>query len=440
MTGAAIAQSRGRLLLFAGGDFAFNLYWQSVMLYLLFYYTEALGLSLKTASACYAVASVWDGIASFGVGVLTARYCRADRYRQMMAVGALPLGLAFIFAYLPPPVEGTAAIVWIVVGHMAFRTAYAVVNVPYLAMSARISAEPGVRTLVAGGRMLAGTLGAVVVAFGTLPLGARIAGSAGPHAYAGAAMLFALIGTAILILVARDYRDDRLIAAPPPLAYGGHLALWRHRGFVQLSLAMIAMIVAVTMLDKSVLYYFKYRLGDQRAGETALGLMMLVSGLVIPLWLVIARRISLNAVWHIAVGVAAIALTAFIIAPPVTAGRAQTLLVIMQMAIVGLNLAVWALLPEAATAVREGGITGGEALVYGYTALFQRLAIGAGTLLLGFQLDSAHIEGVLGTSPALRLTIAVAPMTLLIVSALILAVPTRSRRSNRRKDGITPNT
>jgi len=34
--------SRTRLTLFAFGDFAFNLYWQSAMLFLLFYYTDAL--------------------------------------------------------------------------------------------------------------------------------------------------------------------------------------------------------------------------------------------------------------------------------------------------------------------------------------------------------------------------------------------------------------
>jgi hypothetical protein len=34
--------SKARLLLFAFGDFAFNLFWQSIMLFLLFYYTDAL--------------------------------------------------------------------------------------------------------------------------------------------------------------------------------------------------------------------------------------------------------------------------------------------------------------------------------------------------------------------------------------------------------------
>ena len=45
------AIARWRLLAYAGGDFAFNLYWQSVMLYLLFYYTEAVHLPLPAAAA-----------------------------------------------------------------------------------------------------------------------------------------------------------------------------------------------------------------------------------------------------------------------------------------------------------------------------------------------------------------------------------------------------
>src|SRR5437764_15300620 len=45
--------SRPRLLLFAFGDFAFNLFWQSIMLFLLFYYTDALNLAIAVAATTY---------------------------------------------------------------------------------------------------------------------------------------------------------------------------------------------------------------------------------------------------------------------------------------------------------------------------------------------------------------------------------------------------
>src|SRR6185369_12805007 len=62
--------SRPRLALFAFGDFAFNLFWQSIMLYLLFYYTDALELPIALAATTYMVASVWDGVANFAAGAL----------------------------------------------------------------------------------------------------------------------------------------------------------------------------------------------------------------------------------------------------------------------------------------------------------------------------------------------------------------------------------
>jgi GPH family glycoside/pentoside/hexuronide:cation symporter len=42
--------SKARLALFAFGDFAFNLFWQSIMLFLLFYYTDALEIPIGVAA------------------------------------------------------------------------------------------------------------------------------------------------------------------------------------------------------------------------------------------------------------------------------------------------------------------------------------------------------------------------------------------------------
>ena len=52
---------------------------------------------------------------------------------------------------------------------------------------------------------------------------------------------------------------------------------------------MMAMIVAITVLNKSVLYYFKYLLNDPDAGQLALASMGIVSGIAIPLWMLLGR-------------------------------------------------------------------------------------------------------------------------------------------------------
>ena len=199
LTGQATRPSKPRLLLFAFGDFAFNLFWQSIMLFLLFYYTDALSLPIGVAATTYMVASIWDGIANFAAGILVDRKHDRFRYGPLLVAGAVPLGLTFVLTYMPPIAHGGWAVASVFAAHLMFRTAYAGVNVPYLAMTARVSADPGDRAFVAGMRMLFGTAAAVAVALTTVPVGRWLTGSSAAQAYFGAAILFAVVGAATSI-------------------------------------------------------------------------------------------------------------------------------------------------------------------------------------------------------------------------------------------------
>ena len=233
-----------QLVAFASADFAFNIYWQSIMLFLLFYYTDALQLPIGIAATTYMVASVWDGFANFVAGVLVDRRRATARYGFLLVAGAVPLGLTFVLTYFPPLVSGAWAIASILGAHLLFRTAYAGVNVPYLAMTARISADPGDRAFVAGARMLFGTAAAVTVALCTVPVGHWLTGASAAQAYFGAAVLFAVVATIILVLVGATYREAAQPRAPLPVDLrSALLSLAGNRAFVALNAAMMAMIV-----------------------------------------------------------------------------------------------------------------------------------------------------------------------------------------------------
>src|SRR5260221_10672362 len=145
------------------------------MLFLLLYYPKALNLPTGVAATTYMIASVWDGIANFPPGTLVDRKPDRFRYGPLLVAGAVPLGPTFVLMYLPPMAKGGWAVASVFVAHLLFRTAYAAVNVPYLAMTARVSSNPGDRAFVAGMRMLFGTAAAVAEARRTV-CGGREAG------------------------------------------------------------------------------------------------------------------------------------------------------------------------------------------------------------------------------------------------------------------------
>ncbi len=423
---AAIA--RWRLPAYAAGDFAFNLYWQSMMLYLLFYYSEAVRLPMAQAALCYAIAMAWDGFASLAVGIWADRHLTPGRYRAMITLGALPLGLSFAMAYAPP-LHGVPVFAWVLTGHLLFRTVYSLVNIPYLALSARLGHNEAERAALAGWRMLAGTLAAVVVAVGTLPLGHALTGSRGPPAYAAAAWVFAAMGTAVLLLAALvvpplPHRDVPLA----PTSWRVLAAAWSNRAFVNLGAAMLAMIVAGTMIDKAVLYYFKYVVGDQQAGELTLGWMMATGAIAIPCWMALGRRLGVATGWFVAIGLCTAALGLFIGGQVVGSMALKAFLVVMQAALVGLSFTLWALLPGVIERGEDQVHISMGAVVYGLFALIQRVGIGLGTLLLGVLLRHIGVDHGTLAGQHLRLAIAALPLGFLLMSAAIMLANPLVRR------------
>jgi len=149
----------GHILTFAAGDFGFNLYWQSLSLYLLFFYTDSVGLTAAAAGLIYMVASIWDGLVDPVVGVLAGRTrSRWGRYRPYLLFGAPPLALAFTLLYFRPPLAGTMLVAAMLGAHLLFRSLYAVVNVPYAALTARITQRADERATISGLRMLFSTV------------------------------------------------------------------------------------------------------------------------------------------------------------------------------------------------------------------------------------------------------------------------------------------
>jgi len=428
--------ARARLVLFAFGDFAFNLYWQSVMLFLLFYYTEAIRLPVETAALTYMVASIWDGIVNLAAGMLVDGRRGSRGYGRWLVLGAVPLGVAFVLAYLPPPFRGWWAAAAVFAGHILFRTAYALVNVPYLAMSARISHDSGDRALIAGLRMLFGTAALEVVTLGTVPIGGWLTGMGGAaQSYFAAAIVFAALGTAILMLVGAYARE---VVAPEqrtrPSLKDCVSSLARNRAFLTLNAACMAMIVAATMLTKSVLYYYKYFFGNEEAGLSALASMGLAGAIAVPAWIFACRILGARTAWFVAAGIAMTMLALFGLFEVRQIAVMHAFLMAMQVALTGFNVAFWAMLPntieygERSTGLRV------EGTVFGLASLLQRIAIGAATGLLGLVFGAigyvANVAQSPGTLEGMRWTVALVPLTFLALSVLFMALNPLTRNAH----------
>jgi GPH family glycoside/pentoside/hexuronide:cation symporter len=389
----SLEPSTWRLIVFASGDFGFNLYWQSASLYLLFYYTEVAGLSVLAAVTIYFAASIWDGVISLIVGLLIDRYADAAVLKRMLVWGAAALGVCFVLAYVDWSAMLPSRAALFLIMHILFRTAYAAVNLPYLSLSARISRARAAQSLLSGLRMLAGIVAAVLVADFTVPLGHWLAHGNQMYSYVSAAAFFGLLATLMIILVGFTYKAG--VPLPPKSQVKVTRALrgaFSNRAFVIFIGAMMAMTVASSTLEKMVLYYFKYNLHNETAGQHALTYMVAASALAIPLWVILCRFVGAAVVWLVASVMSTLMLLGLAVFGVSHAVTLQIDLVVLQCAGSGLNFGLWAMLPEVLDyGMQRSGIWQ-EGVVYGLNALMQRIALGLGTFVMGVSMHSVGFK------------------------------------------------
>ena len=86
------------------GDTAICLYWSGVGLYLLYFYTDVVGISPELAGTIYLIGMMWDALTDPYMGYIAERTrTRWGVYRPYLLFGNIPLALSFILLFWAPP-------------------------------------------------------------------------------------------------------------------------------------------------------------------------------------------------------------------------------------------------------------------------------------------------------------------------------------------------
>jgi len=406
MAGMARSQlGAGRVIGFTIGDFAFNLYWQSISLYLLFFYTDVLRLPPATAGAIYMAALIWDAALDPLVGVLADRTrSRHGRYRPYLLFGAVPLAAAFLLMLAAPAWPAPGAGARTLACHVAFRTLYAAVSVPYAALSARVTRDAADRADITAARMVSAALSAVLVAVATMPIVTALSDGLGPRlAWLAAALGYAVPATLILLLAACAARGLDLPSAQEPAGPPLRDKL-RTTGANTPLLLVLAAVAATsfvnTIFQKSILYYFKYVVGDAHLGGLALGVLALVSVLCVPPWALLARRRGKRLVWLCGLLPYCAGALLWRLADGHGTAALFGALACVAVGQAAYYVSFWAMLADTVEYGEWKTGTRSESLAFGLLVLGQKAALGLGAGALGLLLSRAGYAADQAQAPA----------------------------------------
>ena len=146
---------------FGSGDMAQNLIYQTISIWLLFYYTNVFGLDPGAAALMFLIVRLvdvlWDPLVGTFVDKGNPRW---GKYRSWLILGGIPLvGLAILCFW-----NGfSGSLLYAYITYVGMSMCYTLVNVPYGALNASLTRDTNEITILTSTRMFMANLGALCV-------------------------------------------------------------------------------------------------------------------------------------------------------------------------------------------------------------------------------------------------------------------------------------
>ena len=153
------------------GDTASNFVFQTVILFLTFYYTDVVGLNPVTVGSIFLLVRLIDAVTDPLMGSLADKTrTRWGAYRPYLLWMALPFALISVIAFTTPDTDYNGKLIYAIASYVLLMLMYTAINIPYSALGGVITASPLERVSVQSYRFVFAMLGGLIVSLCTLPM------------------------------------------------------------------------------------------------------------------------------------------------------------------------------------------------------------------------------------------------------------------------------
>ena len=373
------------------GDIAICLYWSGVGLYLLYFYTDVVGISPSLAGLIYGIGMFWDAITDPFMGYVAERTrTRWGVYRPYLLFGNIPLALSFVLLFWVPPFEGTILFFFLLFANILHRTCFTLVSVPFSSLTPRITSDSQERTNLTGFRMLGAQTGTNLMALLAFPIIFWVGGedeSLGFVVLACIAGLTALAIHAATFITVKEPSNDQGIERVGGSLSEAAKAIGKNRPFWLVFSATLIVGITTIFFGNNLIYYTKYALNLHQHQGSILFTSGIVAFLSIPIWWFISNNIGKKLTWLTSSSITLIALMFFYLY------EIETLIeLLFLVAFIGFGsgaggILFWSMLPDT---IEYGEVYTGvrsESSLYGFMTFAQKGSIAFAIIILGIVLD-----------------------------------------------------
>ena len=246
------------------GDTASNIIFQTVMLFLTFFYTDIFGISPAVVGTLFLVVRVIDAVTDpIMVALTDATHTKYGSYRPYLLWLAIPFAVISVITFTTPALDDGNKIIYAFVTYTLLMLVYTAINIPYSALGGVLSRNPNERVSIQSYRFVFGMLGGLLVTSCTLPLVKWFGDGNNELGYQLTMLVMSCLGV-VLFLICFRYTKERVINPPHKLSLKTQLhVLWQNQPFKILCMAALVLLTSMVLRTTLAIYYVKYVLGKE---------------------------------------------------------------------------------------------------------------------------------------------------------------------------------
>ncbi|UTA47171.1 MFS transporter [Simiduia sp. 21SJ11W-1] len=247
------------------GDTASNIIFQTVMLFLTFFYTDIFGISPAVVGTMFLVVRIFDAVTDPLMGGIADRtHTRWGKFRPYLLWLALPFGAISVLAFTTPDFSPQGKVIYAYVTYAALMLAYTAINIPYSALGGVLTDKPEERVSVQSYRFVFGMLGGLLVTACTLPLVGYFGQGDQALGYQMTIGVLSIFGVILFLLCFAGTKERITPPKSQRTSIRGDLqSLWQNDQWRVLSVAALILLTGMVLRSTLAIYYVKYFLGRE---------------------------------------------------------------------------------------------------------------------------------------------------------------------------------
>ncbi|SJN56064.1 Inner membrane symporter YicJ [Vibrio ruber DSM 16370] len=258
------------------GDTGCNFVWQTVMLFLAYFYTDIYGLSPAHMGTMFLLVRFIDAVTDPIMGSIVDRTrSKHGRYRPYLLWIAVPFGVACMLAFFTPDFGATGKLIYAYTSYIFLTLMYTAINVPYCAMANALTNDSSERTSLQSYRFALSTAGGLIVAMVALPLVDIIGQGNTQKGYLGAMAVMGLGAIALFFFSFANTKERYVPTEERQSALQDLKRLMKNSQWRILFIVNVVLLTGVVFKGASTMYYVKVVMG-----RADLATIFMVSGML----------------------------------------------------------------------------------------------------------------------------------------------------------------